>query len=570
MVFIENIAQDDGTIQLGLILDSGIDFRYPARNMTETLTCHNSTYNPLSTKAYIEKNNKSISIYYECGVMAISISFPLGIFTCYLSSTMLNSLILPLMSGDFLKDYNFFIAPSDFSYIIVLFPEVQVYDRNLCTSLFPDDVKLIEECDKINGLSINETTNITITGYNSKIFASYSLVTLSPSVVTYSIQDNSSFTAGTLINRRIVIESWNNLIENVLDIIIIQMIIFIIFILITIAIAWKLSASITSRITFPISVIEKMLKNRATEEEVKIKYNREVNKVIKYLELLNILEKFIDPHFLMHPDLQERIVNLKTAFKLFESMKNYRGMAITKNLIGNAHFLQKRYPPAQEAYKEALNCTIKLSEKLLKQEKNEKRLNKNESHLLKLKTGKNRGWEEEKNFIKENIVERKQQLCMVLEAQLVVDSEEVLLSSRSKLKDINKYQVEILEYYVSTRSHYIRMIKVLLDMAKIFQYLQYYHSGLQLLDVVRDELIKLRSDQMTEVDIDITRLKSIGINIKVEETTSSTKHFNLGNIVYEKDILLQHMHYRRGMILMESDKPQEAAHALTSAIVIFI
>ncbi|OMJ70419.1 hypothetical protein SteCoe_31603 [Stentor coeruleus] len=566
MMFIKNIAQDDGTIQLGMILESGVDFRYPARNMTQTLVCHNSTYNPLFTKAYIEKNSKNINIYYECGVFTISISFLHGIFSCYLSSNMLNSLLLPSISGEFLKDYIFFIAPSDFSYIIMLFPEVQEYDNNLCNVLFPNDVKLIKECGKINGFAINETTNITITGYNSKIFASYSVITLSPSVATYSMHDNSSFTAGTLINKRIIIESWNNLIEKVINIIIIQMIIFIIFILITIAIAWKLSASITSRITFPISIIEKMLKNRATEEEINTKYNREVNKVIKNLELLNILEKFIDPHFLMHPDLQDRIENLKTAFKLFETMKNYRGMAITKNLIGNAHFLQKKYPPAQEAYTEALNFTIKLHEKLLKQETNEKQFNKSESYLLKLKTGKNHGWEEEKNFIKENIVERKQQLCMVLEAQIILDSEEILLSSRSKLKVINKYQAEILEYYVSTRSHYIRMIKILLDIAKIFQYLQYYHSGLQLLDIVRDELTKLRSDQTTEVDIDITRLKSIGINIKVEETASSTKHFNLGNILYEKDILLQHMHYRRGMILMESDKPQEASHALTSAI----
>ena len=156
---------------------------------------------------------------------------------------------------------------------------------------------------------------------------------------------------------------------------------------------------------------------------------------------------------------------------------------------------------------------------------------------------------------------------MALESQLEKDNIKLIELSRSKLKVVSKYQQEILEYYISTRTHYIRMLKILLDIAKIFQYLQYYHSGLGILEILKDELIKLRSDQELQVDIDITRLKNIVLNLKVDDTILNFKHFYVENIVFEKDILMQHMNYRKGMILLKTDKLQDAVNAYTAVIV---
>ena len=39
------------------------------------------------------------------------------------------------------------------------------------------------------------------------------------------------------------------------------------------------------------------------------------------------------------------------------------------------------------------------------------------------------------------------------------------------------------------------------------------------------------------------------------------------NITFERDVLLQAMHYRRGLLLLENDKHYEAAMAFTYAIV---
>jgi hypothetical protein len=203
-------------------------------------------------------------------------------------------------------------------------------------------------------------------------------------------------------------------------------------------------------------------------------------------------------------------------------------------------------------------------------EKDHEALSSSESSLLRKRTGRTkRSWEDQKLFLRANINDRKEQLCMILESQFIDSIEENSLS-RKKLKEINKFQLEVLEYYISTRTHFFRMIKVLLSMAKIFEYLKYFHSSLQLLQVVKDELVKIKPGQVVEVDIDITRLRSIGISIKLEESSSSTKHFILNSVSHEKDILMQEMFLRRGKILLKLEKIQQAAHCLTSAIVRFM
>lgn len=62
------------------------------------------------------------------------------------------------------------------------------------------------------------------------------------------------------------------------------------------------------------------------------------------------MEKFVNPRFLLHPDFDQRLENLKEAENLFDKIKNKRGRAIVQNLIGNIYFKQGQYTQATEYY----------------------------------------------------------------------------------------------------------------------------------------------------------------------------------------------------------------------------
>lgn len=553
-----NISSTD-YMQLGLIIDSGIDFRYPAQNMTETLNCNKETYDPLVSKSYLNKLSNNITIVHECNLLVISLSFPEGVFSLYLSSLVFSNLLVSDISYTLDSQYYFFISSSDFSYSIVSSGVLD--DKDTCSSVFQGDRRLIDECKRLN-TSITDTTNVTLQGYNSWIYGSYTPVVLNPKVVAYSVLQSNSFVAGVFVTKRIVLQNWGNLIDCISDIINAQIVVYALFMLLAVGISLRLSYSVIHKIIYPISVIEKILKKQSNIQETQVNYNRQFNKLIKYLKLLEIYEKIIDPRFFMHPDIDTRIDNLSKANELFKEINNYRGQAIIQNLIGNAYFSQNSFSLAESCYKSSLDHVIKLLKLVETQQKNQNNFKSPEKMLVErfLRT-----WNEEIIFLKENITERKQQICMAIEAQIEVSINESI--NKSKLKEINKLYQEILEHYLSTRTHYIRLIKVLINISKVFQYLQYYHSGLQLLSIVKEELLKIRNDQISEIDIDITRLRSTGIHISIDETIIHNKHFYLENVVFEKDILMQHVYYRQGMILLKNDKPQEAAQALTSAIV---
>ena len=557
-----------GLFQLGVILDGGFEFRYPARNMSALLKCKDdSKYDPIKTKVFKSHLHGKINLMHECGTFSVSFGFKYGLVAFYINSLNFHQSVLNSFFEESLVDLIYIISTSSLSNTLFLSTSRNHYNSTLCLGLFENDEKLQEECEKNGESVLNETKTVIMTGFNSVYMGSFLPLNITGNAANTSFEDFGRYIIGILKNERLILEGLNNIIEDILDIIFFQMSIFIIFILLSIFVALRLSRVISDRIFSPISIISKILSKKATESETLSLYNREVNQVIEYLNLLTSFENFIDPSFLLNPNLHMRIKNLNEAFEFFSKIKNYRGMSITKNLIGNSFYSLKNYEMAKDAYMSALVNSEKLLKKVEKIEKSHEALNSSESSLMRKRTGRNkRNWEDQKIFLKANINDRKEQLCMTLESQFIYFIEENSLS-RKKLKEINKYQLEVLEYYISTRTHFFRMIKVLLSMAKIFEFLKYFHSALQLLEVVKDELVKIKLGQVIEVDIDITRLRSIGISIKLEETSSNTKHFILNSVTYEKDILLQEMFLRRGRILLKLDKLQQAAHSLTSAIV---
>ena len=569
--FISQNQPRSGFFELGLILNNGINVVYPGNNPEFWLKCNKSgSYEPLNTLIYKNRVNGALNIMHECSYLTISLGFPYGIVVFYMYYSSFHYSLLSSLSADAIDELTLFIASTDLSQVIFLSSSQDDYEKHLCSALYRNYSKLEKECEESYELPLNSTKNVTFIGYNNVILGSYSPININATIGDVSVTQASPLLVGVTRSQRIVLEGLNNIIEEALDIIFFQLAILIGFILFSILISWKLSKVISNRIFLPISIISRMLSNTASDEETQSLYNSEVNKVIEYTKLLNTFEKFIDPNFLQNPLPNTRIKNLTEAYNMFKSLKNYRGMSITQNLIGNTYFSLQNFEMAKESYTLSLDSTIKLLNKLEKIEKTHEGLNLNESKLLRKQTGRNkRSWNDQKMYLIENIAERKEQLCMTLEAMFInYDDEDS--SSRKKLKEINKYQLEILEYYVSTRTHFFSMVRVLLNMAKIFEYLKYFHSGLQLLEIVKDELIKIKGGESVEVDIDITRLRSIGISLKLEDSTSNSKHFIINNITHEKDVLMQEMYLRRGMILIKNQKIQEAAHSFTSAIVEFI
>ena len=569
--FISQNQLRSGMFELGLVLDNGIQVVYPGNNPGLWLKCNEpGAYNPLNTSLYKTKQDGGLNIMHECSYFTISLGFPYGIVVFYMYYSSFHSSLLRTFSPEAIDELTLFISSIDLSQLIFLSTSDADYDKPLCSALYRNYSKLEKECEKSREQDLKGTKNVTLVEYNNVILGSYSPINISAEIGTFSVTQASQLMVGVMRSQRIVLEGLNNIIEEALDIIFFQLAILVGFILFSILISWKLSKEISSRIFLPISIISRMLSNTASDEETQSLYNSEVNKVIDYIKLLNTFEKFIDPYFLQNPLPNTRIRNLTEAYNMFKSLKNHRGMSVAQNLIGNTYFSLKNYEMASESYTLSLNSTIKLLNKLEKIEKAHEGLNMSESKLLRKRTGRNkRSWNDQKMYLIENIAERKQQLCMTLEA-LFLSYEDEDSSSRKKLKEINKFQLEILEYYVSTRTHFFSMVRVLLNMAKIFEYLKYFHSGLQLLEIVRDELVKVKGGESVEVDIDITRLRSIGISLKLEDSTSSSKHFIVNNVVHEKDILMQEMYLRTGMILVKSQKIQEAAHSFTSAIVAYM
>lgn len=568
--------------QIGFILDgnNGMDYRYPLNDMSfldgtftynSTSPCNkeNTNYDSRCSEAYtLLKSGHEVIIFNEDSKTKVLLDGPQGAFVYYLPTDFFNEVF------SLLTDYSFFLTDFTGNRVIKINQDSDI-SGTIWEALFANDAKLIESGKSNMGVSYTNlsesggnTTSFAVTGYNSEYLGALQQLDISvDSQVNDGVHEIASMAVGITVDKGLVLSNWNDVLDGVINTIIIQMVIFLILLCITIAVVWFLGLSITNRITYPIYLFEEYLRGNIDLQAMSKNYNKEVNQILTYLRMLETLEKMINPNFLKNPKIPIRENNLKEALKLFEDIKNRRGKSIIMNLLGNIRYQDNDYQKAVSYYRNALNEIEELTKEVLQQEEDERGLSDAEKLALTRKAGKESlSWEAEKNFLDETLIERKQQLCMGLQAELkesVVELSEV----RTKLKEINNYQYEILQHYALTRTHFLRLLKVMIDIAAVFQELKYYHSGIELLDIVHDELKKLEAEVGPEVDIDITRLGRIGVNIKVDDEHNKRLHFVLKNITFEKDVLAQAMYYRRGLLLLENDKHYEAGIAFTLAIV---
>lgn len=530
-------------------------------------TCDKSDvpYDSECSRTYYDTKDKSVSdqmmVYYEN--FLINSFLDQGEEEGVLSTYYLSDIFEKVMN--IYEDYTFFLTHETGTYVLARNkdPISEYVGMPLWNALFPDDSSLSEavELDVVPTYVNDEIESQEISGINSVYYIGASHVVVN---VNRTITDKKLI-AGAMINDNSLLADWDDLLVDINKTIIIQMAIFIAFLLLTLVTAWRLSKTITSRIIAPIGLIESYLRGEKSLEEIKDDYNLEVNQILNYLELLETVEKFIDPNFLLHPKHEERIKNLKEARHLFKKITNKRGLAITNNLIGNSCFQTRDYPSAVKAFKKALTSIEELKQDVEKQEEEEGKLTEEEKRTLMQKTGKAvEGWENEKKFLSDNVAERILQLCMAKIALLDDDDTVERWEKRAEWKEVMALLTRALQHYIDTRSQFIRVVSILIQISYVFQNIQYYHSAIELLEIVSDEIWKIESNN--KVDIDITRLRRVGVNVK-ESQHMRGQQFTIDNVTFERDILQQRALYRRGMILKENDKIQEAGLAFTMAIV---
>lgn len=111
-------------------------------------------------------------------------------------------------------------------------------------------------------------------------------------------------------------------------------------------------------------------------------------------------------------------------------------------------------------------------------------------------------------------------------------------------------QVKSLEYCLLARSciSVAELLKLLIDMADTYLKLLHENSALEILKMVSDEITKITTKHSNYHNIDITRLKRLGIDVV---NTELGNQFSIEDLSLELPILTQMILYRKGIIHKE-------------------
>jgi hypothetical protein len=337
------------------------------------------------------------------------------------------------------------------------------------------------------------------------------------------------------------------------------MAIFVFFLILVILASWRLYRFLVLRIVLPITYAGDIISRVKDIEEIK-DYNLEINQILAVAKDISTLERFIDPRFFKHPNSTTKLDNLVLAKATLRSVNNERGVAILSSLIGNIHFCNKNFNEAAEQYKESFNAMKALKATLQNELDEEAKMNDEDKEKLKEKMGDeydSNFWNDELQALDEAISERDLLIAMANAAWLEDQDNLEWALARKQWQDVLAQQISALQHYTSSKSHYVRILKLLVDMAHTFHKLHYFHSSLEILDIVRDELWKLRFKG--SLHIDINRIRSIGV--QVDDTRRTVELAERIDTKNDIEYVIQLMHYHKALVLKDEEKyPQAAAH----------
>ncbi|OMJ84360.1 hypothetical protein SteCoe_14509 [Stentor coeruleus] len=559
--------------QAGITFDSGTDFRFPMRNMSYVLTspllqtC--SVYDSRCYKAYNDDKtliSDKLSLYYQDNFTYFLHSEG-KTCTYYFPDNYFNIHDLSY------EDYEYLITTKTGSFMIGHDnkPIVEIISNDLLTEIYKNDFMINESIKSIldHGFDKN-LTSYSLSGYNSMYFIAFA-----PIEIYSKENDKQRLMVVTIVSRNSVLKPLSELLDGIFSLVMFQVIVFMVYFFLVFLMCWKLANFIYSKIVVPLLLIEEYIKVKKKNLNEK-DFNSDISSLIRYLKKLDIIEQYVDPNFILHPNLDNRLKNLKEIKLLFIAIGNYRGVSIIKNLIGNIYIEKKNYKKAFENYKKSLLLIEDLRNYVIIQEKTEVNLTQDQKNIMKKKLGKTLfSWISEKSLIDENRIDKINQVCYGLRLYLEGknDNGKDRDKQRQEWKKLQDLQIIVLNYYISKSKHLIRLLKLLIDIAYVRHKLQSYHTSMELLEIVSDELGKLVTENSEleksqacgyEIDIDITRL--MRANIVIKENKERRQPFHVPAVTFEKDILKQEILYMRGMIFKDNNKLQEAGLFFTMAI----
>lgn len=561
------------SMQLGYVFsenDQDLMYVYPVQNMSfinkkynyeETCGKSESNFSPTcsETFALIKTEGMKLVPFYEAERLLIMNDFDAGAGVSVLNESFLVESVAD--DGDFKSfacfykgNWTLYVSGEDVADFAGKDVATALYkDSNAGKEKFFDDV--VPEFEEISGVLNmvidSESTYIAFNRMNVSVYQKF----------------EDSYVVGVMRTKTSILKDWEGFIDKLLKLSIIQACIFGIFLIVSLVVAWFLSLLISSRVTRPIDSITSYLnKSDPPLYNIPTTFNSQINSIIENLRKIETIEKFINPSYLMHPHLKIRLQNLETAASLFKEIDNKRGLSIALNMIGNIKFYKHKYEEAEDFYRQSLTAVESLLGEINYQEKEEYGLSENDKTKLSLKRDNYKdSWSDERRLVEEAISEKLQQICMAMIARLKeCNLEATIVEMRGKWKEVIRIQTRILQFYENSRSNYVKYLKLLIDMAECYEVLQYFHTAGELLDIVYEELWKIDVEKKTEVDIDVNRLRKIGISI-VE--TEKLTHFKVDNLTFEKDVLMQRMFYRRGIIALDNNSYHKAAMDFTQALV---
>ena len=575
-VFMRNTYSSiEDLYQIGFVIAKGnYLYLYPLQNMDYVFSTYNNSanckgdtstnYSPVCTEEYaLLKNttiNNYLNLYYDNKMLNFQYrtSFGAGVGIWpedYFIKRIINTTSYRVFVTEYLSEWVLYVSNTSVA-------NLTGTNKELSQVLYSDNSSRADFQKNIIPLvkSKNGTARVSIGGQRT-----YFSISGMQMDFNSDGENETAYVVGVSREESDILVSWNDFISKVLTVSIIQACIFGIFFILTILTIWRLALIIAHRVTSPLNKITGYLNEDIPPlHSIESSFNSQINSVLKSLKSIQKIENFIDPSFLMSPVFDTRVKNLRFAADVFEEIENKRGISIVYNLLGNAEFVKQRYEHAEECYNKSKKALKELLAEIEVQEKAEAELTDKEREKLNSKHHEfTTTWKEEKKFLRESICERRQQKCMAMTQRLKEDTDS-LVAMRSKWKNLLKTQTKILQHYENSRSNYKLYLQLLLDMSEIFQILQYFHTASELLEIVSEELWKLDLEKKGEMDIDVNRLRRIGIDLT--EADKETQ-FQIRDITFEKDILMQRMLYRRAMIELDNNKYVKAATDLTALLV---
>lgn len=561
----------DLTEQIGLIISQGeFQYLYPLDNITyinadfKYLACPGITsYNPICTDGYVYLSNSSyndcLNIYYENDKLNLLYRSDFGAgINVWPEDFIRNKL-------DSHLDYTIFVA--QYLGIWTLFASgvniTSKTEKELTKVLYDDQVSQQDFAEQV--LPILEKKNGSSRVEINKVHTYFAI-----SNIKFDLKNDleTGYVVGVATKESKILSLFHNMVENTMFAYIGLICILVLVFIFSVILTWALCTWIARKNIQPLDIfLSKLAGEKIFLENIhKDSTNSEVNKLIENLEKLEKIKKLTDPSEISHEILLKNFEDLNEIIEFYQKIKNKRGLSIVYNLIGNLKFSIKEYLDATKNYELALQALEELLKSTETGQKNQQSFKKNTE--LSQNTATDRdfiNWEDEKNSIKGLICNMLQQICYSETVRLKGISD--ISDNTSPWKKIYLYQIRILQHYEYYRTDYNKYLKIMIDMAEVSQYLQHFHTAIELLSIVHEELQKIKSEHPTRLHVDINQLIRIGIFI---DPSKGRLHFEAESLALEKEILLQMIYYRRGMIELDMERYQQAAKFFALALVLSI